>query len=133
MGPVSVPGSLVVDACTSTGHARGEGQDEGSARLRLPPPAMQYGAPVEAAVCDDPWGNFHGLCAAVEREGVHILEGNTINVQLFRRKIDLLVQDGSFSRADADYLVHGLTWGFDLGALFVRWRSCACPSHPSLW
>ena len=55
------------------------------------------------------------LQSEVEREGVTRLKGSTLDVELYKEKLEALVQDGDFSRSDADYLANGITWGFDLG------------------
>ena len=61
------------------------------------------------------WESFGELQEKAEREGVSFLEGSTINVLLFTQQLRLLVEDGEFAQSDTDYLIEGVTWGFDLG------------------
>ena len=61
------------------------------------------------------WESFGELQEKAEREGVSFLEGSTVNVPLFTQQLRLLVEDGEFEQSDADYLIEGVTWGFDLG------------------
>ena len=61
------------------------------------------------------WESFGELQEKAEREGVSFLEGSTVNVPLFTQQLQLLVEDGGFAQSDADYLIEGITWGFDLG------------------
>ena len=43
------------------------------------------------------------------------MPGHTLNLPLWKELLPKAVNAGHISRADADYVLHGLEFGFDLG------------------
>ena len=53
--------------------------------------------------------------AYVEKMGVHSLDGYNINLAKFKLTLPDCVSQGLVSQEDADYVLHGLEFGYDLG------------------
>jgi len=48
-------------------------------------------------------------------EGVSFLDGYTVNLQKFKDSMPRLVDSDIVTQEDANYVLHGLEWGFDMG------------------
>ena len=51
----------------------------------------------------------------VESNGTCILPGNNLKLETFQRLLPVCVKHGSVSQDDADFILNGITKGFDLG------------------
>jgi hypothetical protein len=58
---------------------------------------------------------MEGLTKRALAEGVSFLEGYKVNLQKFKSSMPGLVQAGIVKQEDANYVLHGLEWGFDMG------------------
>ena len=67
---------------------------------------MESADPVDAY---DSWMHF------ADEHGISCMPGHTLNLPLWKRLLPKAVDANYISRKDADYVLHGLEFGFDLG------------------
>ena len=58
---------------------------------------------------------FTRYITQVEASGVEALDGYNINLMAFKEKLPLCVKAGLITAEQADFTLHGLEFGFDLG------------------